>query len=273
MEGTKAFADRGPVARETLKATWFIRRARNKIRPPLPLFKLLNRKKEKFECPLCGYGGPFADFTSPAGFRRHAVCPRCGAFERHRLQYLVMEDVLKDKRVVEMRTLHFAPEKFLRSIFSRQFVKYETADLLMEGVDHKVDIQNLPFKNETYDFIFASHVLEHIRDDEKAVREIRRVLKPNGFAILPVPIVCTKTIEYPEANPFEAGHVRAPGLDYYERYKRHFARVETYGSRSFPEKHQLFIYEDRTAWPSKECPLRPPMQGEKHSAYVPVCYA
>jgi len=39
------------------------------------------------------------------------------------------------------------------------------------------------------------------------------VVQMNGIAILPVPLVCEKTLEYPEPNPYEAYHVRAPGMD------------------------------------------------------------
>jgi SAM-dependent methyltransferase len=238
-----------------------------------PFFKLLNRNREEFECPICDYQGPFADFGSFAGRRKHSICPRCGAFERHRLQYLVLRDVLKYADVLEMKMLHFAPEKCFKPIFSKKIPKYETADLFMEGVDHKVDIRNLPFEDGTYDLIFASHILEHIRDDRNAIREIRRVLKSNGIAILPVPIVCASTIEYPEANPREAGHVRAPGVDYFNRYREYFGRVEVRASDLYPEKYQPFIYEDRSLWPTDDCPMRPPMPGTKHSDFVPICYA
>jgi SAM-dependent methyltransferase len=250
-----------------------IQRFKNKVRPPIPIFRALNRNKKKFVCPICDYVGPFADFHSFAGVRKHAVCPNCDSLERHRLQYLVVKDALKGMNVDEMTMLHFAPEKYLRPLFSRIFGKYETADLYMEGVDHKVDILGLPFKDGSYDFVFASHVLEHIADDEKAIQEIRRILKPNGLAILPVPVVCDKTIEYSEANPHEAGHVRAPGLDYYEKYKKYFRRVDVHASGSLPAKYQLFTYEDRSVWPTANCPLRPPMQGERHPDFVPVCFA
>lgn len=79
--------------------------------------------------------------------------------------------------------LHFAPEPFFGEIFSNKFGKYETADLKMKGVDHNVDLQNFPFDDAIYDFVFAFHVLEHIPDDKKAIEEIHRVLKPNGIAI------------------------------------------------------------------------------------------
>ena len=249
-----------------------IQRLKNKFPLPPPVFKFLNRSKQRFECPVCGYEGPFMDLSGFAGVRKHAICPQCRALERHRLQFVAVMDILKNLDASKMKMLHFAPEQFFRRIFSTQFGKYETADLTMKNVDHKVDLQNLPFDSSTYDFIFASHVLEHIPDDQKAICEIRRVLKPNGVAILPVPVVCNKTIEYPEANPHEAYHMRAPGLDYFEKYKPCFSRVEVRTSDSVPEKYQPFIYEDRSVWPTKECPLRLPMRGERHSDVVPICY-
>lgn len=273
MQSTVVLAGKESTSLTLLKGAQLVRRIRNKIRPPVRVFKLLNRNKEMFECPICGYEGPFANLSSFAGFRRNALCPNCGGFERHRLQYLVLRDAIGVLSCREIKMLHFAPEKSFRQMFSQRYTSYETADLSMKAVDHRVDILDLPFEDGSYDFVFASHVLEHIRDDRKAIKEIRRVLRPNGMAVLPVPIVCDKTIEYPEANYYEAGHVRAPGPDYFERYKEYFGRVEVYASESFPPKYQVFVYEDRNRWPTPECPLRPPMQGTRHSDFVPVCYA
>jgi SAM-dependent methyltransferase len=250
-----------------------LRKVRNKIRMPTPVFKLLTLGKEQFTCPICGYSGPFRDFASYGGLRKHAKCPKCIALERHRLQYVVVIEVLKGLDTREMKMLHFAPEEFFQPIFQQRFGGYETADLYMRGVDHQVDIQNLPFESASYDFIFASCVLEHIQDDRKAIQEIRRILKPNGIAMLPVPVVCTTTIEYTEANPGESGHWRVVGSDYFDRYREQFAKVNIYTSESFPERYQLFVYEDRSVWPNKDCPLRPPMPGNKHPDFVPVCYA
>jgi ubiquinone/menaquinone biosynthesis C-methylase UbiE len=171
-----------------------------------------------------------------------------------------------------LKMLHFAPEPFFREFFSKRFGQYETADLNTHGVDHNVDLQKLPFGDQTYDFVFASHVLEHVPNDEKAISEIRRILKPNGIAVLPVPLVAEKTIEYSEPNPNESYHVRAPGFDYFDRYERYFSKVDKISSDMLPSRYQLFVYENRSQWPTKECPLRPFMQGEKHIDIVPVCY-
>jgi len=238
----------------------------------LSLFLLLNLNKERFNCPVCGYHGPFKDIQPPSGLRKHAKCPKCNAHERHRIQYLVVNSVLKNKNTTALKMLHFAPEPIFKELFSRRFGQYETADLNMRDVDHNVDVQDLPFEDQCYDFVFASHVLEHIPDDEKAISEIRRVLKPEGIAILPVPLVAEKTIEYPGHEPLEAHHVRAPGLDYFERFDRYFSKVDQISSDMLPGRYQLFVYENRSLWPTEECPLRPPMQGEKHVDIVPVCY-
>jgi SAM-dependent methyltransferase len=236
------------------------------------IFKLRNFDREQFNCPVCNYSGAFKDVHPPTGTRKHALCPKCYALERHRIQYLVVDRLLNKIDTSNLSMLHFAPESFFRSYFSAKFGNYETADLYMADVDHQVDLQDLPFASQSYDFIFASHVLEHISDDIKAISEISRILKPNGMALLPVPLVAETTIEYFEPNPHEEYHVRAPGLDYFERYEPYFQKIEQICSNSLPSKHQLYIYEDRSLWPTKECPLRPTMYGEKHLDVVPVCY-
>lgn len=235
-------------------------------------FKLRNMDKKKYECPVCDYVGPFEDYNPPDGLRKHAKCPKCSALERHRIQWVVTISVLRERDTSGLKMMHFAPEACFRALFSRRFGKYETADLNRKDVDHNVDLQVLPFADASYDFVFASHVLEHIPNDKKAISEIRRILRPGGIAILPVPVVEHTTVEYPEPNPYEFGHVRAPGIDYFDRYEPFFSRVLRYRSDSLPEKHQLFIYESRAHFPTKEYPLRNSMPGNKFNDVVPVCY-
>lgn len=114
-------------------------------------------------------------------------------------------------------------------------------------------------------------MLEHIREDAQALSEISRVLRPGGIAILPVPILGDETVEYPEPNPHESAHVRAPGADYYDRYAPYFERVDRFDSHGFPAECQLFVYEDRTQWPTS-MPRRLTTDGERHADIVPVCF-
>lgn len=235
--------------------------------------RIRNLNKEKYTCPICDYQGPFADFIIPdTWIVRNARCPSCDSFARHRLAKLVLNELQKKHDFSAMKMLHFAPESCFKGFFKKIFREYITADLNSKDVDIQTNLTNLPFKNAEFDFIFASHVLEHIKDDLKALAEIRRVLKAGGIAILPVPIVGVETIEYPESNPFEAGHVRAPGLDYYQRYFNYFLRIKNFSSEDFPEKYQTFVYEDRSIYPTDKCPWRQPMAGEKHIDLVPVCF-
>lgn len=81
------------------------------------IFLLRNFNKEKFTCPICGYSGPFEDFNHPTGLRKHAKCPKCYAFERHRIQYLVVNKILNGINSSVLKMLHFAPEPFFREFF------------------------------------------------------------------------------------------------------------------------------------------------------------
>jgi ubiquinone/menaquinone biosynthesis C-methylase UbiE len=171
-----------------------------------------------------------------------------------------------------MDVIHFAPESFLANRFRRTFRSYTTADFSMAGVEHRVDLTRLSFPNDSYDLVYASHVLEHIKEDLAAIQEIRRILRPNGLAILPVPIVGDRTVEYPGPNPLEDGHVRAPGVDYYDRYRKVFSEVKVFSSDEFEPIYQVFVYEDRSHWPTPDMPLRLPSPGVRHADFVPVCW-
>ena len=118
---------------------------RLKKRAKFALFRFQNRGKIKFSCPLCQYTGPFEDVAPATGYRKHAKCPKCKSMERHRLQFLVMEEVLERLKTKNCTMLHFAPEKIFEAYFSKRIGKYETADLEMEGVDYNVDLQDIPF--------------------------------------------------------------------------------------------------------------------------------
>ena len=234
------------------------------------MWKLRHNAGPSFRCPICNYQGVFFEMLG----RQNAACPKCGLLERHRLQWLVIDVLSRKMDFSSMKMLHFAPEVSLSTRFRRLFRSYETADLDGKDVDHAVDLTNLPFENASYDWVYVSHVLEHVREDRAALANIRRILKPGGIAILPVPIFAgTETVEYPEANPFEAYHVRQPGYDYFDRYKPFFTKIEFHRSGDYPPEFQTYIYEDRSGWPTPQMPYKRPMSGLRHEDIVPVCYA
>jgi SAM-dependent methyltransferase len=115
-------------------------------------------------------------------------CPSCGCNDRDRLiGWYIKQEILGEKN---LSVLEMAPASSLRNFLKRQpQVRYRTADLYMEDVDDKVDIQNMNiYQDNSFDLVICSHVLEHIPDDNKALRELHRITRPGGQCILLVPI-------------------------------------------------------------------------------------
>jgi SAM-dependent methyltransferase len=234
--------------------------------------RALERSDERrFECPVCLYRGMFVDAPGPLGGRKYGCCPACGSFERHRLQAKALDTILADFEPEKKSALHFAPESGLGKILRARFGAYRTADLSDPAVDIIGDMRDLPIADASFDFVFASHVLEHIVEDRRAIAELYRILKPAGIAVLPVPIVGDATVEYPGPVETEDGHVRGPGPDYFDRYWECFDAVQVLTSADFPDRNQLYVYEDRTHVPNSNTPYRMPMTGERHLDYVPIC--
>jgi ubiquinone/menaquinone biosynthesis C-methylase UbiE len=50
----------------------------------------------------------------------------------------------------------------------------------MENVDYRVDMMNMPFTEESYDFFICSHILEHMDNDDQAIRKLYRITKKGG---------------------------------------------------------------------------------------------
>jgi SAM-dependent methyltransferase len=115
-------------------------------------------------------------------------------------------------------------------------VDYVTGDIQRSPmVRHVVDVTHIPFGDQTFDAVLCSHVLEHVSDDRRALREFRRVLRTDGVALLQHPIEdAPATDEDPAVtDPDErlerwgqSDHVRAYGRDYLERLREAGFEVE-----------------------------------------------
>jgi SAM-dependent methyltransferase len=145
--------------------------------------------------------------------------------------------------------LHVAPEALLRQLLGGEDTLYVAVDLTRGLVGYTgalasaADLTRLPFASGTFDLVVASHVLEHIGDDVSAIQEIHRVLRPGGVAVLPVPIVHSgPTVEYGHPRADEEMHVRAPGLDYFDRFRGAGFAVETRSSSDYADAHQVHSY-------------------------------
>jgi SAM-dependent methyltransferase len=225
--------------------------------------------RDQYDCPLCGYRGHFVSDWELTGVRANAMCPQCHSSERHRIQWAVINRLSDRYDFSQMSLLHISPESFNGEELKLLFKEYTTADYDGIGADLQIDLTDCDLPDESYDVIYASHVLEHIPDDRAAAETVRRLLKPGGFAVLPVPIVCEETVEYPEVVMTEFGHVRGPGPEYFDRFEDLF-EIELFTSADVSDEIQPWIFEDRSRYPTKWAPYRTPSTGKRHADVVPV---
>ncbi len=181
-------------------------------------------------CPLCEKTARrFRPFGGGTIKRPNAQCPHCGSLERHRLIWLYLRDQTDLFSGSERkRMLHIAPERALHErLVGEPLVDYLSADLDPQLADVQMDITAIDFPDDSFDVIYCSHVFEHVPDDARAMRELCRVLRPTGWAILQVPILLERTEEDPSlTDPEERlrrfaqrDHVRAYGPDYVDRLR------------------------------------------------------
>ncbi len=228
METVEFGAEHGavedPVARRLARSVVPAR-----YRPVLAgTFRAALHRGDAVRCPCCG--GSFAEFIRHRG-RPHAKCPRCGALERHRMLWLYL--VERTDLLSAGSLLHFAPEyAFARRLARLPCLDYVTADLDSPLAMDQVDIMDLPYADGSFGAVLCSHVLEHVEDDRRALREIRRVLRPGGWAILMTPLDARRdtTLEDPAVVTPEDRHRVFGQSDHVRLYGRDFAaRVASQG--------------------------------------------
>ena len=205
---------------------------------------LLSHWGLKYKCPFCGFhskdmlptgidNSAIKKYQIIGGGKRNAGCPKCGSIDRYRLVFIYLKYELDIFNKHQTRVLHVAPEMIIANQFiAHGFTNYICGDFYAEGqhadyakdlVKH-MDVQNLPFADNSFDLIICNHVLEHVFDEKKAMRELYRVLAEGGQAILQVPIspILEKTISdttITDAATLEEkfgqkDHVRLFGKDY-----------------------------------------------------------
>jgi SAM-dependent methyltransferase len=162
-----------------------------------------------------------------AKVRENVLAPGTLSLERHRLFWLYLKNETTFFSA-PLRVLHFAPEQaFVQKFKKQKNLTYTTTDLNSPIADVKADICDLPFKDNSFDFIICNHVLEHIPDDIKAMQELYRVLAPAGTAVVQVPYDAKREITFEDNTITDQSertrifgqydHLRVYGMDYFKK--------------------------------------------------------
>jgi SAM-dependent methyltransferase len=130
-------------------------------------------------CNLCGHF--FAEVPETD------VCPTCGGRTRHRQVQDVMQRIgnpLNGKVVLATFANESEKLAFLSGVAA--LVNFDVRPV--EGLDVQMDVQDMNLiQDGQFDAFFSIHVLNHVKDDQKALAEIYRVLKPGGLAFITLP--------------------------------------------------------------------------------------
>ena len=194
---------------------------RDKIPPRIRFFGF------RFRCPCCG--GTFRVFHSfgTIELKPNSLCPGCCSLGRHRLLWMYLKNKTNFFKK-HHKLLHLSPWRGMQENFKRLTnIDYTSADMSFPWTMLKIDIANIRLPDSQFDCIICYHVLEHIPDDTKAIKELSRVLKPGGWAIIQSPIDPNRASTFEDPGITEPAerervfgqrdHVRIYGTDYKER--------------------------------------------------------
>jgi len=190
------------------------------------LFAPLIYRGNKVECPVCERSfSKFLSYGSNVAHRENVLCPYDLTLERHRLMWLYLKDASNFFTAPNLNVLHIAPEQCFIHLFKKQSnLNYLTGDLESPIADLHFDLHSIPLEDNRFDVVFCNHVMEHVTDPLQCMKELFRVMKPGGWAIMQVPQDMTRETTYEdstitspedrEKHYWQKDHVRLFGRDY-----------------------------------------------------------
>ena len=174
----------------------------NIFRAGLLNYFLKFKRKNQFYCNLCKCESPnFLHTSNENRILFNSICPNCSSRKRHRGLNELYKNILTE--FDSPKILHFTPEPVFYKLF-----------------------QNIDYESDSFNLILCNHVLEHVPNDYKALKELYRILKHSGIAIITVPgNWCIEKIieyDYPDGN----GHYRDYGLNFISVLDNIFTAIE-----------------------------------------------
>lgn len=185
------------------------------------------------------------------GKRKRVFCMFCLANDRMRWIDYVIEH-MTDLYTAENTVLHIAPEKCVEmKMRKNNKCKYTTGDICAGIADSVVDITDMKFKNETFDYIILNMVLEHVQNEDKALTEIHRCLKNGGKFFFSIPI-CLDMYTYEKDEKLNSkeklkeygqkDHCRLYGKDVVEHIEKYGFRITEYKINDYLKESDIQKY-------------------------------
>ena len=146
-------------------------------------FAPLIYKGNKVECPVCDRKfRKFLSYGSNVSHRENVLCPYDLTLERHRLMWLYLKRESNFFTADKLKVLHIAPEQCFHKTFKKQKnLDYLTGDLLSPIADMHFDLHQIPLEDNRFDVVFCNHVMEHVDDALKCMKELHRVMAPGAL--------------------------------------------------------------------------------------------
>ncbi|MBN1597286.1 MAG: class I SAM-dependent methyltransferase [Bacteroidales bacterium] len=189
------------------------RKALFQCEPFLHRILYLFYKGNKYQCNICN--GNLRSFIVLADGDK--LCPKCGSISRNRrLWGLLKKEFIRDKITI----LDFSPSRCLYRILEKNnSITYIGSDISGDFLSEKqYDITKIDAKDDSFDLIICYHILEHIENDIKAMKEIYRILKKKGSCII--------------QTPFKEGDI----------YENPLIKTETERLKHFGQKDHVRVY-------------------------------
>ena len=157
--------------------------------------------------------------------------------------WLYLKDHSNFLTSIKLEVLHVAPEQCFHKRFKEQSnLNYLTGDLVSPLADIHFDLHSIPLEDNRFDVVFCNHVLEHVDDALKCMKELYRVMKPGGFGIMQVPQDFSRDVTFedpsivsPEDREkfyWQKDHVRLFGKDYPDWLRKAGFEVEEFIQQS-----------------------------------------
>ena len=164
----------------------------------------------KFQCNICDI--KLSNFVLLDNDR---LCPRCGSLQRTRRLWQILNDGFLQNGI---KILDFSPSRSIYRLLKKNY-NYLSSDLSGDFLSEVAfDITKIDAENESYDLIICYHILEHIDDDIKAMKELFRVLRRGGNCLIQTP--------FKEGEIFEDSTIKSPKER--EKYFGQFDHVRIY---------------------------------------------